>query len=269
MPELPEVETTCRALQPLITGKVVARAILHRKNLRWTIPAHLPSTLANQTVQSVHRRAKYILIQFKIGTLIIHLGMSGKIKVVPSTTPLQKHDHFELQLSNHTALRLNDPRRFGAVLFSADGAHPLLDALGVEPLSDAFDEDYLYVWSRKKSQSIKAVLMNAKIVVGIGNIYACESLFHAKIDPTKPAGSVSKAQYVALTRAIKRTLAQSIEAGGTTLKDFAQVDGNPGYFAQQLSVYGRENAPCTRCSGKIARFLQHQRATFHCPLCQH
>ena len=244
MPELPEVETTKRGLEPLIVNQVVERALLYRDNLRWEMPKHLVTTLANQRVNSIHRRGKYLLIQFSVGTLIIHLGMSGSIKVVSHDVPLKKHDHFELSFGNNTVMRLNDPRRFGAVLFSADGSHPLLDSLGVEPLEDLFDELYLYSKSRKKQQNIKAFIMDSKVVVGVGNIYACESLHQAGISPERKAGSVSKARYQRLTQCIKTILAQAIEAGGTTLQDFSQVDGSPGYFAQVLSVYGREGELC-------------------------
>ena len=268
MPELPEVETTKRGLEPLIVNQVVEYAILYRANLRWEMPKHLVTTLVNQRVNSIHRRGKYLLIQFSVGTLIIHLGMSGSIKVVSSDTPLKKHDHFELSLTNNTVMRLNDPRRFGAVLFSADGSHPLLDSLGVEPLEDLFDESYLYNKSRNKQQNIKVFIMDSKVVVGVGNIYACESLHQAGISPERKAGSVSKKRYQHLTQCIKTILTQAIKAGGTTLQDFSQVDGSPGYFAQTLNVYGREGKPCKLCNGKISRIIQNQRSTFYCPICQ-
>ena len=268
MPELPEVETTKLGLTPLIVNQVVQRAHLYRDNLRWDIPKHLVTTLASQSVNSINRRGKYLLIEFKVGTLIIHLGMSGSIKVVSSDTPLQKHDHFELSFSNNTVMRLNDPRRFGAVLFSQDGSHPLLDNLGPEPLGDIFDETYLYIRSRKKQQNIKAFIMDSKVVVGVGNIYACESLFMAGINPQCKAGSVSKKSYQLLTLCIKDILTKAIKAGGTTLQDFSQVDGTPGYFAQTLSVYGRENESCSTCNGKIVRITQNQRSTFYCSTCQ-
>jgi len=277
MPELPEVETTKRGLEPLIVNQVVECAILYRANLRWEMPKHLVTTLANQTISSINRRGKYLLIEFDVGTLIIHLGMSGSIKVVSSDTPLKKHDHFELSLTNNTVMRLNDPRRFGAVLFSTDGSHPLLDNLGVEPLEDLFNESYLYNKSRNKQQNIKAFIMDSKVVVGVGNIYACESLHQAGISPDRKAGSVSKKRYQHLTQCIKTILAQAIKAGGTTLQDFSQVDGSPGYFAQTLNVYGCEGKPCKKCNGslqyllegcKISRITQNQRSTFYCPICQ-
>jgi formamidopyrimidine-DNA glycosylase len=268
MPELPEVETTKRGLDPLIVSQVVERAILYRDNLRWEMPKHLVATLASQTVNAINRRGKYLLIEFDVGTLIIHLGMSGSIKVLSNDAPLKKHDHFELSFGNNTVMRLNDPRRFGAVLFSKDGSHPLLDSLGVEPLENEFDNTYLYSKSRNKQQNIKAFMMDSKVVVGVGNIYACESLFQAGINPEREAGSVSKKRYQQLTQCIKTILAQAIKAGGTTLQDFSQVDGSPGYFTQTLSVYGREDKHCNVCNGKIARIQQTQRSTFYCPTCQ-
>ncbi|MDC9727321.1 MAG: bifunctional DNA-formamidopyrimidine glycosylase/DNA-(apurinic or apyrimidinic site) lyase [Candidatus Thioglobus sp.] len=268
MPELPEVETTKNGLLPLIKGQVVLKAVRHRDNLRWEIPAHLATTLANQVINEINRRGKYLLIEFNVGTLIIHLGMSGSIKVVDSSEPLLKHDHFELHLNNGTSMRLNDPRRFGAVLFSSDGSHTLLDTLGVEPLTNDFDDTYLYSRSRNKQQNIKAFIMDSKVVVGVGNIYACESLFQAGIDPERKAGSVSKKHYQRLTQQIKTILTEAIKAGGTTLQDFSQVDGQPGYFTQTLNVYGREGETCINCTGKIVRIIQNQRSTFYCKQCQ-
>ncbi|SMN16264.1 Formamidopyrimidine-DNA glycosylase [uncultured Candidatus Thioglobus sp.] len=268
MPELPEVETTKNGLLPLIKNQTVTKAIRHRDNLRWEIPKHLPTTLANQLVRGINRRGKYLLIEFEVGTLIIHLGMSGSIKVVNSDEPLLKHDHFELIFDHGKSMRLNDPRRFGAVLFSADGNHKLLDSLGVEPLEDSFDENYLYLRSRKKQQNIKAFIMDSKVVVGVGNIYACESLFACGINPARKAGSISKKRYQLLTQHIKTILAKAIKTGGTTLQDFSQVDGSPGYFTQTLNVYGREGKLCPTCDGKISRMIQNQRSTFYCPICQ-
>ncbi|AYQ57265.1 Formamidopyrimidine-DNA glycosylase (EC [Bathymodiolus thermophilus thioautotrophic gill symbiont] len=268
MPELPEVETTKRGLEPLIVNQRIEQVHLYRDNLRWEIPKHLPRTLAHQTVNGIERRGKYLLIRFGVGTLIIHLGMSGSIKVVDNEIALKKHDHFELTFTNGKRMRLNDPRRFGAVLFTENNTHPLLDNLGVEPLEVVFNEEYLYGKSRKKQQNIKAFIMDSKVVVGVGNIYACESLFRAGINPERKAGSISKKRYVLLTQCIKNILTQAIKAGGTTLQDFSAVDGKPGYFSQTLSVYGRENENCTQCNGKIARIVQNQRSSFYCKGCQ-
>jgi len=269
MPELPEVETTKNGLLPLLKNQVVANAVRHRVNLRWEIPGHLPETLANQRLKDIHRRGKYLLMRFEVGILIIHLGMSGSIKVVDSSEPLLKHDHFELMFAHGKSMRLNDPRRFGAVLFSEDDSHSLLDSLGVEPLEDEFDEAYLYSMSHNKQQNIKAFIMDSKVVVGVGNIYACESLFASGINPERKAGSVSKKRYSVLTKNIKSILKKSIKAGGTTLKDFSKVDGTPGYFTQTLSVYGREGEKCGNCSGKISRLIQNQRSTFYCKYANH
>ena len=268
MPELPEVETTKRGLKPLIVNRTIERVLLHRDNLRWDIPKHLNTTLTNQEVKSIKRRGKYLLVGFDVGTLIMHLGMSGSIKVVDKNTPLIKHDHFEVIFTKGKSMRLNDPRRFGAVLFSKDGSHKLLDSLGVEPLEELFDDKYLYTCSRKKVQNIKAFIMDSKVVVGVGNIYACESLFKSGIDPQRKAGEVSKQKYKLLSENIKSILKKSIESGGTTLQDFSQVDGSPGYFAQTLLVYGREGDSCSTCNGKIERITQNQRSTFYCKQCQ-
>lgn len=268
MPELPEVETTKRGLEPLIVDQKIERVHLYRNNFRWEIPKHLPITLLHQTVNRIERRGKYLLIKFDVGTLIIHLGMSGSIKVMDSKIALKKHDHFELTLMNGKCMRLNDPRRFGAVLFMVDDAHPLLDNLGVEPLEALFHPEYLYHKSRQKQQNIKAFIMDSKVVVGVGNIYACESLHQAGINPERKAGSVSKKRYTLLTQCIRDILTRAIKAGGTSLQDFSAVDGKLGYFSQTLSVYGRENKNCTQCNGKIVRIVQNQRSSFYCKGCQ-
>ena len=268
MPELPEVETTRRGLIPLITNRFISSVNIYRPKLRWDIPMHLIKTLSSQEVKDVQRRGKYLLIKFDVGTLIIHLGMSGSISVVNSELPLKKHDHFELNFNNNTSMRLNDPRRFGAVLFSIDGKHKLLDSLGPEPLTSDFGSDYLYEKSRNKKQNVKAFIMDSKVVVGVGNIYACESLFMAKLSPEKQARDVSRGQYQFLTKCIKEILETSINAGGTTLKDFSKVDGSPGYFTQTLSVYGRDKTKCDLCNNDIIRIVQNQRSTFLCPKCQ-
>ncbi len=268
MPELPEVETTKLGLEKLIVNRTVQCVYLHRDNLRWDIPKHLVITLAHQKINKIQRRGKYLLIKFDVGVLIIHLGMSGSIKVIDQDTPRKKHDHFELVFTHGKSLRLNDARRFGAVLFSKNGLHPLLDNLGVEPLEDSFDNQYLYIHSRKKQQNVKAFIMDSKIVVGVGNIYACESLFRAGINPKRKAANISKKRYMILTQHIKEILSQAIKAGGTTLQDFSSVEGEPGYFSQTLSVYGRENKTCTQCGSKITRIVQNQRSTFYCRQCQ-
>jgi formamidopyrimidine-DNA glycosylase len=268
MPELPEVETTRVGLEPLINKRLVEEIKIYQKKLRWDIPKHLPSTLKGFIINGIDRRGKYLLFRFDIGTLIMHLGMSGSIRVVNQNEELKKHDHFEIYLDNNSSIRLNDPRRFGSVLFSSNGEHKLLSSLGVEPLSDDFDSSHLYKLSRGKKQNIKTFIMDSHVVVGVGNIYACESLFMSSINPKSLAGSVSLKRYKLLTISIKDILKKAIRAGGTTLQDFSQVDGSPGYFKQTLSVYGREGKNCSSCSGKISRIVQNQRSTFYCKKCQ-
>lgn len=268
MPELPEVETIKRGLKPLIMGQIVSEVHLYRDDLRWQIPSFLVDILPQQQVRQVLRRGKYLLVRFDVGILILHLGMSGSIGIKGADEDLQKHDHFEIVFENGECLRLNDPRRFGCVLFSADGRHILLDKMGVEPLSNDFDDGYLYAKSRGKKQSVKGFVMDGRVVVGVGNIYACEALYFAGISPISGAGSLSKKRYQTLTAVIKKTLNAAIDAGGTTLQDFKNVDGKPGYFANVLAVYGRENASCNKCGGKIRKITQNQRSTFYCPKCQ-
>ena len=269
MPELPEVETTRKGLEPLITDRKILSVQIYKKKLRWDIPSHLNNTLKNQTIKKISRRAKYLLIHFDFGKLIMHLGMSGSISVVSSSEPLKKHEHFELKLDNQTSLRFHDPRRFGSVLWqSPNETLTLLKNLGPEPLSYEFDEDSLFNSSIGKSKNIKSFIMDSSIVVGVGNIYASESLYLAGISPKRKAGKISKRRLTVLTNSIKNVLTDAINNGGTTLNDFSNVDGNPGYFSQVLNVYGRENMPCFRCSGKILRIIQNQRATYYCPKCQ-
>ena len=269
MPELPEVETTARGLKPLVVNQSITNVNIYRPKLRWEIPRHLPMTLKNQVIQSVKRRAKYLLVNFECGTLILHLGMSGSIRVVPTESTLKKHEHFELTFSNNTSLRFDDPRRFGAVLWQNKGETlPLFDSLGPEPLSDNFNANYLFQHSRGKTQNIKTFVMNGTVVVGVGNIYASESLFLAKISPKILAGKISLKRYQVLVQSIKSILSKAIEKGGTTLKDFSGVDGKPGYFAQELSVYDRVDKPCLQCNGTIKKITQNQRATYYCSKCQ-
>ena len=269
MPELPEVETTRKGLEPLIIDRKIISVHIYKKKLRWDIPSHLKRILKNQRILKISRRAKYLLLHFDLGQLVIHLGMSGSISVVDSFEPLKKHEHFELKLDNSTSLRFHDPRRFGSVLWqNPNETLALLENLGPEPLSYELDEDSLFKSSNGKSRSIKSFIMDSKVVVGVGNIYASESLFLARISPKREAGKTSKERYKVLTKSIKNVLTDAINNGGTTLNDFSNVDGNPGYFSQVLNVYGRENMPCMRCSGKIKRVIQNQRATYYCPKCQ-
>lgn len=268
MPELPEVETAKRGLEPLIVNQTVGDILIHRKKLRWDIPSHLPATLSNQKVISIDRRGKYLLVKFDAGTLIMHLGMSGAIRVVDSKETRIKHDHFEIKFTNGNSMRFNDYRCFGAVLFTEDGKHKLLDELGVEPLEKDFTEDYLYEKTRTRKQNIKTFIMNGKIVVGVGNIYASESLYMSGINPERQAKDITSEEYKVLTSNIKKVLKTSIKAGGTTIQDFHQVDGSKGYFYQVLNVYGREGMECGGCGGVVKRIIQNQRSTFYCPTCQ-
>jgi len=269
MPELPEVETTKRGLEQHVVGRQVLSAQIHQKQLRWEIPSHLPTTIKGEFIKKISRRAKYILIKFSNGTLVMHLGMSGSVSVVPSDEVLKKHHHFELILDNTTSMRFHDPRRFGSILWQQNNEQlSLFKNLGPEPLSSEFNENTLYLSSRDRKKNIKAFIMDSNIVVGVGNIYASESLFLAGISPKKVAGKTSKKRYQVLTQCIKQILSEAINKGGTTLNDFSNIDGKPGYFSQVLSVYGRNEMPCYRCDGTIKRIIQNQRASYYCPRCQ-
>jgi formamidopyrimidine-DNA glycosylase len=269
VPELPEVETTKRGLEPLILNRRILSAHIYKKKLRWEIPSHLIETLKQKTIHNISRRAKYLLIELSDGQLVIHLGMSGSMSVAPSSEPLKKHHHFELKLDNFTSIRFHDPRRFGSILWQDnDNQLKLLSDLGPEPLSYDFNDEVLYYASTGRSKNIKSFIMDSKVVVGVGNIYASESLFLAGISPKRVSGKTSKSRYETLTKSIKKILTDAINNGGTTLNDFSNVDGSPGYFAQILSVYDRDGMPCMRCNGKIKRIIQNQRATYYCPKCQ-
>ncbi len=270
MPELPEVETTCRGISPAILNETVQSVMIRHYQLRWPIPKALEQQLPGQTIISVRRRGKYLLLQTISHCLIIHLGMSGHLRIVDHTTPLKKHDHVDIVFNPQVILRYHDPRRFGAVLWTNDDPlkHQRLINLGVEPLTQAFDAAWLYENSRSRSIPVKAYIMDGKLLVGVGNIYACESLFMAGIDPRKAANSISLKRYQRLCDAIKVVLKKAIDAGGTTLKDFKMSDGKPGYFAQQLKVYGRTSQACIICHRKIKSKMIAQRNTFWCTACQ-
>jgi len=270
VPELPEVETTRRGLEPLIVNRRILSVHIYKKKLRWEVPSHLIETLSQKNINKVSRRAKYLLIDFNVGQLVIHLGMTGSMSVASSKEPLKKHQHFELKLDNLTSIRFHDPRRFGSILWQENGSQlKLLSDLGPEPLSYEFNNEVLYKASIGKSKNIKTFIMDSKVVVGVGNIYASESLFLAGISPKRVSGKTSRDRYKNLTKSIKKILIDAINNGGTTLNDFSNVDGSPGYFSQVLSVYGREDMPCVRCNVKIKRIIQNQRATYYCPQCQH
>jgi formamidopyrimidine-DNA glycosylase len=270
MPELPEVETTCRGIKPHIENNIITKVIVRNRNLRWPVPKGLKTKLKNQKIISVTRRAKYLLVKTEAGTLILHLGMSGSLRILPSSDPVEKHDHFELQFENGISLRLRDPRRFGAVLWTTDDPleHKLLINLGPEPLDKYFNPELLFQKSRKRKTTIKQFIMDAKIVVGVGNIYASESLFLSSINPKRLAGKITKKNAEDLSTAIKKILKQAIKQGGTTLKDFTSSDGKPGYFQQKLKVYDRKNEPCLKCKKPIKQITLGQRSTFYCSNCQ-
>ncbi len=269
MPELPEVETTCRGISPHITGKRITSVIVRQPKLRWPVPSGLNKKLCGEKILRVSRRAKYLLVETGKGTLIMHLGMSGSLRILSASIPAMAHDHFDLVFGKQ-CLRLRDPRRFGAVLWTSKPTeqHELIKSLGPEPLSDMFDTDYLYTKSRKRQVNIKNFIMNSHIVVGVGNIYASESLFLAGINPKRKAGSISKKRYEKLVTSIKIVLDKAIKEGGTTLQDFSNAEGKPGYFAQQLNVYGRQGEACNHCDAPVQQITQGQRSTYFCPRCQ-
>lgn len=269
MPELPEVEVSRLGISPHLLNQNIEKIILRRKHLRWPIPEEV-MLAQGHTITQIRRRSKYLLIDTLPGSIILHLGMSGRLRVVDQSTEVMKHDHIDIVLSTGKCLRFNDARRFGACLWQAAGAQDskLLSALGPEPLTDDFSENHLFQLSRGRATPIKNFIMDNKVVVGVGNIYANESLFLAGIDPRRQATKVSKKRYAELTVVIKQVLEKAIQQGGTTLKDFTQADGNPGYFAQELLVYGRKGEKCVRCDSDICALNIGQRNTFFCKRCQ-
>ena len=268
MPELPEVETSRRGIEPHLVGETILHAVVRNPRLRWPVSQEIHA-LSDQPVLSVQRRAKYLLLELPKGWIIIHLGMSGSLRVLSEEIPAAKHDHVDLVMSNGKVLRYTDPRRFGAWLWSSDlqGSN-VLAHLGPEPLSEQFNTDYLFEKSRGKRTAVKPWLMDNKLVVGVGNICASESLFAAGILPDRPAMSLTHEEAALLVKTIKAVLLRSIEQGGTTLRDFLQSDGKPGYFAQELQVYGRAGEPCRACGAPIESAKHGQRSTFFCRSCQ-
>jgi formamidopyrimidine-DNA glycosylase len=271
LPELPEVETTRRGIEPHLAGHRIALVRVHDRRLRWPVTAGLERAVAGQRVRAVRRRAKYLLVELERGTLIVHLGMSGSLRVVPPATPLQKHDHVELQLDSGAVLRLHDPRRFGCFLYTEEdpAQHPLLRALAPEPLEPGFDGEYLHRVTRRRRVAVKILLMNAQLVTGVGNIYASEALFRAHIRPGRRASSLTRAECRRLARAVRSVLGAAIRLGGTTLRDYYGADGEPGLFSLKLYAYERAGLPCRRCRAPIRRIVQGQRSTYYCPQCQH
>jgi formamidopyrimidine-DNA glycosylase len=270
MPELPEVETTRRGIAPHLVGRRVVGVAVRNPRLRWPVPPQLASELSGHQVVGVDRRGKYLLLRIGLGTLIAHLGMSGSLRILPARTPAGAHDHVDLVLDDGRALRLTDPRRFGCLLWTRGDPlrHPLLAALGPEPFDAAFSGDYLFRRTRGRRLAVKALLMDGRVVAGVGNIYANESLFFAGIHPGRPAGRIGLARYDKLSAAVRDVLQEAIRAGGTTLRDFVGGDGQPGYFGQQLRVYEREGEPCGGCGDSIRRRVIGQRASYFCPRCQ-
>lgn len=269
MPELPEVETTRRGLIPHVEGRVVEQVTLRRPDLRWPIPPQIKKLLPGQRIERIERRAKYLLLHCAPGAALVHLGMTGSLRVLPKDAPVKTHDHVDLLLDSARVLRFTDARRFGSWLWQPAGeVHPLLQGLGPEPLSADFDAAHLFARSRGKQASVKVFLMDQAVVVGVGNIYAAEALFAAGIDPRRAAGSLSLARYARLVDEVQRILRYAIRRGGTTLRDFINPDSEPGYFELELQVYGREGQPCPRCGRRLRGQLLGQRATVWCGSCQ-
>ncbi|TXS93802.1 bifunctional DNA-formamidopyrimidine glycosylase/DNA-(apurinic or apyrimidinic site) lyase [Parahaliea maris] len=270
MPELPEVETTRRGVAPYAEGRVVRDLVVREGRLRWPVPAALPDLIRGQKIDRIERRAKYLLFHTRVGTLLVHLGMSGSLRVLQGVPPQpMKHDHVDVVLADGNLLRYNDPRRFGCFLWLSPGEdHPLLSSLGPEPLSDEFCGELLFRRSRGRNGPVKSFIMDGHVVVGVGNIYANEALFLSGIRPDRAAGRISAARYEQLANNIKQVLTSAITQGGTTLRDFVGGDGKPGYFAQQLYVYGRAGLPCKACGALLREQRLGQRATVYCVTCQ-
>jgi len=270
MPELPEVETTRRGIEPALLACRVTSMVIRDRRLRWPIEPGFERHVRGAMAQHVGRRAKYLLLQFPNGTAIVHLGMSGSLRILAAGTPPLVHDHWDLLLEGGQVLRFHDPRRFGSLHWtSGDPAlHPLLKDLGPEPLSEAFDAAHLFRASRRRRVAIKLLIMNSHVVVGVGNIYASEALFRARVRPTRAAGRISRAEAAALARSIREVLAEAIAIGGTTLRDYVNADGVPGYFRQQLFVYERAGDPCRVCGSAVRQVTQGQRSTYYCASCQ-
>lgn len=270
MPELPEVETTRRSLEPHLLGRVVIRLSVRERRLRWPVEQGLEARLAGACITTLSRRAKYLLIGTDRGWLIVHLGMSGSLRVAAAGTPLREHDHFEFALDDGTVLRYHDPRRFGSLHFTTGdpNRHGLLAAAAPEPLGDEFQGTYLRGISRGRRVAIKQLLLNGRLVTGVGNIYASEALHRAAIHPATPARRLSPARCERLARAVKETLTRAIEAGGSSLRDYVNAEGEPGWAQMDYAVYEREGQPCPRCGATVKRIVQGQRSTYYCPGCQ-
>lgn len=269
MPELPEVETSCHGIRPHCVGSKINKIEVRQKKLRWPVDENISKKLASVEITAVNRRGKYILLQVGKSQLMIHLGMSGSLRVLQKPVAPGKHDHVDICLSNNKVIRYNDPRRFGSIILNKDGlSHPLLAKLGVEPLEDEFDGSYLHQVCTKRSGAIKALIMNGQLIVGVGNIYAQEALFRAGIHPARGANKIAKHRLDLLVDAIKQILAEAIEAGGSSLKDFTSTEGKPGYFQHTHQVYGRGGMPCNICKAPLKQKVISQRTTAYCSHCQ-
>ena len=270
MPELPEVETSRRGIEPHLLGRLIERLEVREHRLRWPIPPDTGARVAGQHILALRRRGKYLLFDLEQGVLLLHLGMSGSLRVLPATTAPEPHDHVDLCLADGQCLRFRDPRRFGMLQWTAAPAeaHPLLRDLGPEPLAPAFSGAYLHQRAQGRRAPIKTFIMDSQVVVGVGNIYANESLHRARIHPNRAAGRISRVRMDVLASAIRHVLAAAIAQGGTSLRDFVQEDGKPGYFAQSLCVYGRADQPCPSCGGRIRQRRIGQRSSFYCATCQ-
>ncbi len=270
MPELPEVETTRRGIEPALIDRRVIELAVHEPRLRWPVEAGIAGDVAGQRITAVRRRAKYLLIDFKRGSLLLHLGMSGSLRILPAGTGRLTHDHVDLRLDSGNTLRFNDPRRFGSLHYTTGdpALHPLLRELGVEPLDAGFTADYLFRATRGRRVAIKLLIMNSHVVVGVGNIYASEALFLAGVRPGRAASSLTRVQCARLVTAIRAVLRKAIRFGGTTLRDYVGADGQPGYFRQELYVYERAGEACRKCATPVRQITQGQRSTYYCPTCQ-
>jgi len=270
MPELPEVETTRSGVAPFAVGRIIEQVIVREARLRWRVPPELPTKARGQPIQSLSRRAKYLLFGLGNGTMILHLGMSGSLRVLSQASPPVAHDHIDIVLDDGVVLRFNDPRRFGSLLWTPEDPllHPLLRSLAPEPLSDEFNGAYLAQAAHGRKVAIKQLVMNSQVVVGVGNIYASEALFRAGIRPKRAAGRLKPAEFGALVKSIKQVLREAIRQGGTTLRDYVNPQGMPGYFRQKLFVYERAGEPCRVCKTPIRQFTQGQRSTYFCQQCQ-
>jgi formamidopyrimidine-DNA glycosylase len=270
VPELPEVETVRRGIEPHVVGRTIERVVVRDRRLRWPIIRGFEKKLAGRRIRAVDRRGKYLIVDLGGDKVVLHLGMTGRLSLIQPGRPILKHDHLDLELSGQLVLRFNDPRRFGAALWwpASQATHMLLKHMGPEPLLDGFNADYLIRLARGRSAPVKNFLMDGRVVVGVGNIYAVEALFRAGIRPMRPAGRVTRAEYGQLVRAVRAVLNDAIAAGGTTFRDFLDSNGEPGYFVQKLFVYDRAGQPCRRCETPIKRLVIGQRSSYYCPNCQ-